>query len=142
MPFHTRTQKINPLPHARAVHTHICSRAVCKPAAALSIVVYTIGLPVSFLAILLRHRAAIFADQTLRMANEGATPETNPNFHIRRRYQELYRFVSRFSLSPPPLPLLFPYLSRLGSTQVPCTQALPFRACTHASGTLRPVLAS
>jgi hypothetical protein len=64
-----------------------------KPAAALSIVVYTVGLPVAFLAILLKHRHAIQADQTLRAAHGGTSPATNPNFHIRRRYQELYRFV-------------------------------------------------
>jgi hypothetical protein len=62
-----------------------------KPAAALSIVVYTLGLPVAFLTILIRHRGAIHADQTLRVANEGESEATNPNFHIRRRYQELYR---------------------------------------------------
>jgi hypothetical protein len=62
-----------------------------KPAAALSIVVYTVGLPTSFLVILVRHRHAIHADQTLRMANQGGSDATNPNFHIRRRYQELYR---------------------------------------------------
>ncbi len=62
-----------------------------KPAAALSIVVYTLGLPAAFLAILIRHRNAIYADQTLRMANQGASDATNPNFYIRRRYQELYR---------------------------------------------------
>ena len=93
-----------PLPCHRyvAVVRHLCGTCApwwqpggiqesLKPAAALSIVVYTIGLPVTFLGILLRHRHAIFADQTLRMANEGATPASNPNFHIRRRYQELYR---------------------------------------------------
>jgi hypothetical protein len=62
-----------------------------KPAAALSIVVYTLGLPAAFLTILVRHRGAIYADQTLRVGNQGATEATNPNFHIRRRYQELYR---------------------------------------------------
>ncbi len=62
-----------------------------KPAAAFSIVVYTLGLPAAFLTILIRHRDAIYADQTLRMANQGASDATNPNFHIRRRYQELYR---------------------------------------------------
>lgn len=64
-----------------------------KPAAALSIVVYTLGLPVSFLVILVWHRHAIFADQTLRASNEGASEDLNRNFHIRRRYQELYRCV-------------------------------------------------
>ncbi len=80
-----------------------------KPAAALSIMVYTLGLPLSFLAILLRHRHAIFADQTLRVANEGGTEDANPQFYIRKRYQELYRcgpmlcfalLSSHFQVSP------------------------------------------
>jgi hypothetical protein len=62
-----------------------------KPAAALSIVGYTIGLPAAFLVILAKHRHAIRSDQTLRVANQGYSQATNPNFHIRRRYQELYR---------------------------------------------------
>jgi hypothetical protein len=66
-------------------------QASLKPAAALSIVVYTLGLPLTFLAILVRHSHAIFADQTLRVNNEGASEDTNRNFRIRRRYQELYR---------------------------------------------------
>jgi hypothetical protein len=62
-----------------------------KPAAAVSLVVYTLGLPLSFLVILLKHRHAIRADQKLRVGNQGNSEATNPNFHIRRRYQELYR---------------------------------------------------
>ena len=62
-----------------------------KPAAALSVVVYTIGLPVAFFAILLKYRVEIRADQTLRVASDGNTAASNPNLHIRKRYQELYR---------------------------------------------------
>ncbi len=36
-----------------------------KPAAILSLVVYTVGLPATFLFILVRHRRAIFMDQVL-----------------------------------------------------------------------------
>jgi hypothetical protein len=61
-----------------------------KPAAIGSIVVYTVGLPLAFLLILVRHRHAIQADQALRVANEGNTEATNPHFYIRLRYQELY----------------------------------------------------
>ncbi len=64
-----------------------------KPAAAVSLVVYTLGLPLSFLVILVKHRRAIQADQALRVANKGNDETTNPNFYIRRRYQELYRCV-------------------------------------------------
>jgi hypothetical protein len=64
-----------------------------KPAAAMSIVVYTVGLPVAFFTILLKYRAEIRADQTLRVASDGHTAASNPNLHIRKRYQELYRCV-------------------------------------------------
>jgi hypothetical protein len=65
-----------------------------KPAAALSIVVYMVGLPVTFFAILLKYRVGIRADQTLRVASDGNTAASNPNLHIRKRYQELYRCVA------------------------------------------------
>jgi hypothetical protein len=58
--------------------------------AAMSLVVYTIGLPLLFFCILLRHRTAIRRDQVLRAADAGGTVATNPDFHVRRRYGELY----------------------------------------------------
>jgi hypothetical protein len=61
-----------------------------KPAAVASLVFYTAGFPVAFLAILIRYRREIFLDQTLRQQHKGTDPDTNPHFHIRRRYQELY----------------------------------------------------
>jgi hypothetical protein len=54
-------------------------------------VVYTVGLPASFFVALMRHRLAIVADQKLRELNTGDSPDTNPHFPIRTRYQELYR---------------------------------------------------
>jgi hypothetical protein len=62
-----------------------------KPAAALSLLGYAVGLPVAFLVILLRHRQSIVADQALRVAGQGGTEATNPYFHIRMQFQELYR---------------------------------------------------
>ncbi len=62
-----------------------------KPAAALSIVAYTVGLPLAFFAILLKYRVEIRADQSLNVAFDGNTAASNPNLHIRKRYQELYR---------------------------------------------------
>lgn len=59
--------------------------------ATLSLVVYTFGIPLAFLVILVRHRDAIKRDQALRVANQGASEASNPYFHIRQRYQELYR---------------------------------------------------
>jgi hypothetical protein len=55
----------------------------------MSFLVYTVGLPMSSLTILVRHRAAIFADQSLRCKGRGDTPANNPNFKIRKRYEEL-----------------------------------------------------
>ncbi len=66
-----------------------------RPAAALSLVCYAVGLPVAFLFMLVKHRASIHADQALRVAGKGATESTNPYFHVRTRYQELYRWEPR-----------------------------------------------
>jgi hypothetical protein len=68
-----------------------------KPWGYLSIFVYTIGLPSLFAGILYHNREGIIADQQLREKSRGITRETNPHFHIRMRYQELYRFESRAS---------------------------------------------
>ncbi len=62
-----------------------------KPAAVLSLLGYAVGLPVAFLYILVKHRASIHADQALKVAGSGGTAATNPHFHIRTRFQELYR---------------------------------------------------
>lgn len=62
-----------------------------RPAAVLSLVCYAVGLPVTFMVILVKHRREIAKDQALRVADLGATEATNPYFHIRTRYQELYR---------------------------------------------------
>ncbi len=69
-----------------------------RPAAALSLVCYAVGLPVAFLTILLKHRPHICKDQALRTVGQGATEATNPYFHIRTRYQELYRCVCVWTL--------------------------------------------
>ena len=66
-----------------------------RPAATLSLVCYTVGLPVGFLCILAKHRRSIFKDQSMRVAGQGDTEATNPYFHIRTRYQELYRYLTR-----------------------------------------------
>jgi hypothetical protein len=65
-----------------------------RPAATLSLVCYTVGLPVGFLCILAKHRRSIFKDQSMRVAGQGDTEATNPYFHIRTRYQELYRYLT------------------------------------------------
>jgi hypothetical protein len=68
-----------------------------KPAAVLSMIVYSLGLPVAFLVILVRERDAIRADQVLRMSNSGHSEVSNPNFRTRQRFQELYRCVKMLS---------------------------------------------
>jgi hypothetical protein len=65
-----------------------------KPAATVSMILYAFGMPLVFLIILFRHRASIVRDQTLRMRGQGGTA-SNPDFSIRTRYQELYRYVQR-----------------------------------------------
>ena len=56
------------------------------------------------------HGPAVIADQELRARDEGETPLTNPNIHIRRRLRKLYedykpehRCVRPCRLSPPPV---------------------------------------
>jgi hypothetical protein len=66
------------------------------PMATLSLVGYTVCIPLLFLTILVRHGAAndkpaIRHDQTLRAVNQGSSEASNPFYHIRQRYQELYR---------------------------------------------------
>jgi hypothetical protein len=58
--------------------------------AAFSLLLYTVGFPLFYFCILLRHRSAIRRDQLLRAADAGNTAASNPDFHVRRRYQELY----------------------------------------------------
>ena len=55
-----------------------------------SMVGYTIGLPLLFSYILVTHRREIYADQCLRSLQTGGSPESNPQYRVRRRYQELY----------------------------------------------------
>ncbi len=61
-----------------------------KPAAILSLLCYTIGLPAAFMVVLVRYRSQIFADQSLRQKHLGDSPATNPNFGVRKRFEELY----------------------------------------------------
>jgi hypothetical protein len=49
-----------------------------------SLVLYGLGVPLSFLYFLHRYRREIVADQQLRRRCEGEMVLTNPNLHIRR----------------------------------------------------------
>lgn len=55
-----------------------------------SLLLYGVGLPLTFLGILYRYRYEMFMDQLLRIRNEGETGLTNPHIHIRRRFRKLY----------------------------------------------------
>ena len=61
-----------------------------KAVASLMVVVFVVGVPVGFAALLAHHRRAMQADQFLRVWGEGDSSVTNPNIHIRRRYRKLY----------------------------------------------------
>ncbi len=58
-----------------------------------SAVFYTVGIPAAFAFVLFRYRSQIFADQTLRARGTGNSRRSNPNYHIRQRYQKLYRYM-------------------------------------------------
>ncbi len=66
-----------------------------KPAAALSLAGYAVGLPLTFLVLLVKHRQSILADQALKVSGQGGTEATNPYFHVRMQFQELYRCGGR-----------------------------------------------
>ena len=51
--------------------------------AAITIVLYIVGLPVSFLVFLWTHWAAVGVDQRLRQRGEGDTALTNPYIKVR-----------------------------------------------------------
>ena len=55
-----------------------------------SIAGFGVGLPALFYYIMWWNRDAMFADQLLRMRNEGETAMTNPNIVVRRRFRKLY----------------------------------------------------
>jgi hypothetical protein len=60
------------------------------PFAIASLVVYVVGIPATFGAILVHYRKQILADQRLYVAKQGRSADTNPNLVIRIRFHELY----------------------------------------------------
>ena len=66
-------------------------QAQLVPYAIGSFVIYTVGIPLSFSAIMWWHRKSIIADQELRMLGIGDSRASNPQFATRIRYQELYQ---------------------------------------------------
>jgi hypothetical protein len=58
--------------------------------AALSLALYAVGIPCFFLVVLLKHGRSIRLDQRMFVAGKGNSPASNPVFHIRSRYKEIY----------------------------------------------------
>jgi hypothetical protein len=58
--------------------------------AVLSVLLFILGVPGAFGAILYRHRQAIVDDQLMRERGEGDSALTNRNLDIRHRYRKLY----------------------------------------------------
>ena len=63
---------------------------VMRDVGALSLVLFGAGVPLAFVGILWRYRGEMFADQLLRVRNEGETAITNPHIRVRRRFRKLY----------------------------------------------------
>ena len=66
------------------------AQVTLRPYAIASLIVYTLGVPLVFGIVLYVHRKEIEEDQKLREAGTGDTADTNPQYYIRTRYQELY----------------------------------------------------
>ena len=76
----------------------VCSRddqayARMTALAKVMIVLFVLGVPMGFLAVLLSHRRAITADQFLRIWGEGDSVLTNAHIRIRQRFRKLYEVV-------------------------------------------------
>jgi hypothetical protein len=66
-----------------------------RPLAITSMVLHALGVPLVFAFILYHFRREISEDQLLRQQGTGNSRSTNPNYHIRQRFQKLYRFECR-----------------------------------------------
>ncbi len=58
--------------------------------ATVNMVLFVVGLPVSFALLLWRHRVGMREDQVLRQRCEGDTALSNPHYLLRQRYSALY----------------------------------------------------
>lgn len=74
--------------------------AFLKPPAALvsirrwsiaSAVVYAVGVPLGFAWILFRYRTEMYEDQVLLSKGTGNSPDSNPQYHVRRKFNQLYQ---------------------------------------------------
>jgi hypothetical protein len=75
--------------------TVICDTTVgqyarMRAVAAITILVYILGLPTALTVFLLRSWRVVQLDQRLRERGEGDSQLTNPHFRFRRRYRKVY----------------------------------------------------
>jgi hypothetical protein len=70
--------------------TSVGSYARMRAVAALSVVVYVLGLPMALTAFMARSWRKVQQDQRLRERGEGDSQLTNPHFHFRRRFRKVY----------------------------------------------------
>jgi hypothetical protein len=68
-----------------------CAQQQLVPYAALSLIVYGMGIPVLFATVLARHRDAVRVDQTLWLLGRGSSRLDNPHYSVRHRYARLYQ---------------------------------------------------
>ena len=61
-----------------------------RSVASVMLLLFVVGVPAAFGAVVSFNRAAIVADQELRMRGEGDVALTNPNIRMRRRFRKLY----------------------------------------------------
>ncbi len=66
------------------------SYARMRAVAAVSIVVYVLGLPAALSVFMVRSWRTVQQDQRLRERGEGDSPLTNPHFLFRRRFRKVY----------------------------------------------------
>jgi hypothetical protein len=66
------------------------SYARLRAVAALSVVLYVLGLPIALTAFMARTWRKVQQDQRLRERGEGDSQLTNPHFHFRRRFRKVY----------------------------------------------------
>jgi hypothetical protein len=66
------------------------SFARMRAVAALSVVVFVLGLPAALTVFLARTWSKVQQDQRLRERGEGDSQLTNPHFHFRRRFRKVY----------------------------------------------------
>ena len=79
--------------HLDAEPTITCwgpAHAQLVPYAVAALLLYGVGIPLTFAGVLWRHRAAMTRDVALLALGRGDNANTNPDYWVRRRYSRLY----------------------------------------------------